>query len=248
MSDGSERVFTLGDNVLLLGFGDGYEALASRLESLGFLTSRAESLEDALGALQLADSPIRALLLPPEPPVPDLANSLRWLSERSLDGLRAVVAGARATPDQIEQLRGAGVNLALWEPFTDGELRFVVNFLLYNPRRGEARFELRVPTPLVARILEDAASKEAPVHNLSASGAYLETTQPSEEGHQLEIELPLPSGALRLQAEVLSSQGADPWQKESVPKGISVRFLDLDPTTFELLESYVATRARTFQL
>jgi hypothetical protein len=248
MPDRSERVFTLGDNVLLLGFGDGYEALSSRLESLGFLTCRAESLEDALGALQLADSPIRALLLPPEPPVPDLANSLRWLSERSLDGLRAVVAGPRATPDQIARLRGAGVGLALWEPFTDGELRFVVNFLLYNPRRGEARFELRVPTPLVARILEEASCKEAPVHNLSASGAYLETAQPSHEGRQLEIELPLPSGALRLQVEVLSSRAEDPWQKESVPKGMSVRFLDLEPAAIELLESYVETRARTFQL
>ena len=247
MTDGSDRVFTLGDNVLLLGFGDRFEPLSDRLETLGFLTTRAESLEDALGALQLAEAPVRALLLPPEPPLPDLANSLRWLSERSQEGLRAVVAGPRATPEQIGRLRAAGVSLALWEPFTDGELRFVVNFLAYNPRRGELRFELRVPTPLVARIV-DATLKEAPVHNLSASGAYLESARPRPEGTRLEIELPLPSETLRCQAHVVSSQGDDPWQKDSVPAGMSVRFVDLEPASVALLERYVEARARAFQL
>jgi hypothetical protein len=248
VSEGAE-VLTLGDSLLLLGFGPAYARVAHRLVGLGFLALRAESLEDALGTLQLADPPVRALLLPPEPPLAELGPSLRWLAERSQDGnLRAAALGARPGPDALARLRAAGVALALWDPFTDGELRFVLNFLAYNPRCGESRRELRVPTRLLAQLAGGLEAKEASVYNLSRDGAYLETLEPAEEGSELVVELPLPSGRLRLPARVLSSRVPGVWQRESLPRGMSVCFLDRDPGVRETLERYVEERDRSFQL
>ena len=244
----NRRVRRQPQGVLLLGFGPGYDLLGPRLEGLGYPVFRAETLEDALGSLQLADPPVRALLLPPEPPLGDLPNSLRWLDERSAEGLRAVVIGARASHEQSTRLRDAGVTLALWEPFTDGELRFVVNHLVYNPRRGEARAQLRVPTRLLAQLRgQSGAQQTSVVHNLSVDGAYLETSRPAAEGSELEIELPLPGGLVRLRACVLSSFAPSPW-RHGLPKGMGVRFLDAGVREREALERYVDELARAFQL
>ncbi len=244
-----EDVLRLGESFLLLGFGQAYARLAHRLVNLGFLALRAETLEDALGTLQLAEAPVRALLLPPEPPLPDLGPSLRWLAERSLDGsLRAAAVGARPDPEATLHLRDAGVALALWDPFTDGELRFVLNFLAYNPRCGESRRELRVPTRITALLSGDTEEKEAAVYNLSADGAYLETPHPAEEGSELVVELPLPSGPVRLPARVLSTFAPSPWHRETLPQGMGVRFLRTSPALRETLEHYIEERARSFQL
>ena len=244
-----EGVLTLGESFLLLGFGPAYARLAHRLVGLGFLALRAETLEDALGTLQLADPPVRAFLLPPAPPLPELGPSLRWLAERSLDGnLRAAVVGARPGPEAVARLRGAGVALALFDPFTDGELRFVLNFLAYNPRCGEWRSRLRVPTRLDAQLTGETRAKEARVYNLSADGAYLETAEPAEAGSQLVLELPLPSGPLRVAARVLTSREPSPWHRETLPRGMGVRFHDVGPAARESLERFIDERARSFQL
>jgi uncharacterized protein (TIGR02266 family) len=243
------NVLTLGESFLLLGFGPAYARLAHRLVGLGFLALRAETLEDALGTLQLADPPVRAILVPPAPPLPELAPSLRWLAERSSEGnLRVAVVGERPDPAQIAHLRGAGVALALFDPFTDGELRFVLNFLAYNPRCGESRSELRVPTRLQAQLAGESGAKEARVYNLSADGCYLETAEPAEEGSELVVELPLPSGPLRLAARVLTSFAATSWHRDNLPRGMGVRFLDADPDQREALERFIGERARSFQL
>lgn len=248
MSEG-EDVLTLGESFLLLGFGAAYARLAHRLVGLGFLALRAETLEDALGTLQLADPPARAFLLPPDPSLPDLGPSLRWLAERSLDGnLRAAVVGARPGPEALARLRAAGVGLALFDPFTDGELRFVLNFLAYNPRCGEWRSRLRVPTQLTARLAGETPAKEARVHDLSCDGAYLETPEPAAAGSRLALELPLPSGPLRVAARVLTRREPGPWHRETLPTGMGVRFLDVAPSAREALERFVDERARSFQL
>jgi PilZ domain len=244
-----EDVLTLGESFLLLGFGPAYARLAHRLVGLGFVALRAESLEDALGTLQLADPPVRAFLLPPAPPLPELGPSLRWLAERSLDGnLRAAVVGARPGPEAVARLRGAGVALALFDPSTDGELRFVLNFLAYNPRCGEWRSRLRVPTQLDAQLTGATRAKEARVYNLSADGAYLETPEPAGPGSQLVLELPLPSGPLRVAARVLTSREPSPWHRENLPTGMGVRFHDVGPAAREALERFIDERARSFQL
>jgi hypothetical protein len=244
-----DGVLTLGESFLLLGFGAAYARLAHRLVGLGFVALRAETLEDALGTLQLADPPVRAFLLPPAPPLPELGPSLRWLAERALDGnLRAAVVGGHPGPEAVASLRGAGVALALFDPFSDGELRFVLNFLAYNPRCGEWRSRLRVPTQLTARLTGETRTQEAGVYNLSCDGAYLETPEPAPAGSRLVLELPLPSGPLRVAGRVLTSRDPGRWHRETLPTGMGVRFHDVGPAAREALERFIDERARSFQL
>jgi hypothetical protein len=145
-------------------------------------------------------------------------------------------------------LRATGPGLVLSEPFTETELRFVVNYVLYNATQGEARRAARVPTRMLARVHVATGEKDVLVYSLSEDGAFLETPRPSQPGSSIELELPLPSCSLRTHADVLAANVPGSSYRRHVPKGMGVRFTELTAEAREHLESYIETRARIFQI
>lgn len=237
-------------SVLLLGFGTRSAPLTERLRRLRFSVVAGESLEEAIHLVGDADHPpVRAALIPPDAPLPDLPHSVRFVRERSREeSLRFVVVGPRPGEPERQQLRAAGLDLALWEPFNDGELRFVVNHVLYNPRRGDSRSQLRVPTSIIARVIGSTGEKVALVYNLSLEGAYLETDRPNQAGAKIQVELPLTPVTAMLEAEVLSNNVVGNLYRENLPTGMGVRFLHMEEGIREALGAYIEERAMAFQL
>jgi hypothetical protein len=234
--------------VLLLSSTEVRDQLAHRLRPLGFAILTADGLDEAMRIVQRADPPIGAVLVPWPLRIAEPGRALQLLREVSPDRpLRFVLTGSPA-PSERETLRAIGPGLALPEPFTETELRFVVNYVLYNARHGESRRAVRVPTRMLARVRVGTGEKDVLVYSLSEDGAFLETPRPSQPGSSLELELPLPSGSLHTRADVLAANVPGSAYRRHVPKGMGVRFAELDPETRAHLEGYIEARARLFQV
>lgn len=234
--------------VLLLAFPEP-RRLSERLEALGFRTRTAAHREAALRFIDAPDSSVRAALLPPRPDLPDLRNTLDFLRERSASGdLRFVVVGSHPGGDAVGALIAARLRLALWEPFSDTELRFLVNHALYDPRRGEGRVDPRVPTSLEARILGGPVEKTARVYSLSRGGAFLETPRPTPVGGEVFVELCLPGFTATLQGEVVSNNVVGNLEKSHMPRGMGVRFGEMDRASAEAIARFVDRCAWRFQV
>lgn len=236
--------------VVVLDFeGRSSEELAARVKQLGFQAHRARDIAQARALVTDSTAPVAVLFLPPEPPGPELRTLLDELPSLPPGFSPGVVAvGPEPDPAVRSALREAGVHRALWEPFDDGSLRFVVSEELTDPEELGARIEPRVPTTLFARIQVGGRRKEALVYNLSASGVYLETPRPSMRGAHIRVELPLPDGEVEAEALVVYTNVPGNLHRPLLPFGMGARFTDLDPTHAERLRSYVHERLHRFEV
>jgi hypothetical protein len=237
--------------LLLLGYGDRSAALSGRVLLLQFRALQAEGVEQAVTMIRAASEPVRAVLVPVPPPFEDPAQDVARLREAGAgQGLQLVAVGPRPDAEGVDRLRKAGLRFACFEPWTDSELRFILNRAIYDPARAriKVRDGLRVPTNLMGRVFGQSGEKPVLVYNISVGGAYLETHRPSPVGALVDVELPLDPGALRLKARVISTNVPGNLRRPNLPLGMGVRFEQDDPATTETLERYVADRARQFEL
>lgn len=202
------------------------DVLVSRVRALGgYRPVAAKSPEQAT---RLAEDPrfaARAGLIAPDFPVTDLPRALDAL--RTAAGarrLRFVAVGQRPSPDALVRLRDAGVDLALWEPWDDGRLRFQLNRALAAPDQESVRRDQRAPTDWRARIQGGAGEKEALVYSLSPGGAFLATPRPSMRGARVSVVLPLPAGNLALEGRVVYTNVPGNLQRPELPVGMGVEF------------------------
>lgn len=236
------------EQTLLIGVADEEEkvALCDRLWSVGF---RAFPARDAAHAVDLLDreGPFRVAIVASRSAEPtETVAKLRAAAPES--GLRIIMLGERIPAASIAAAKDAGASLALWDPFHDSELRFVVNQAAYDQTRGEVRERLRVPTQLGAFVHSGTARKPAGVYNLSLRGAYLETPRPNGSGATVQIELLMREGSVHVNAEVVTTNVPGNLRKANRPIGMGVRFLDLDRNTEEALEKYIEQRANLYHL
>lgn len=237
--------------LLLLGYGERYPALSGRILLLQFRALRAEDVEDAVERLRESAEPVRAVLLPVPPPLDDpIRDAARLREAGPREGLQLVAVGARPDAQGIDRLRKAGLRFACFEPWTDSELRFILNRAIYDPGRAriKVRDGLRVPTNLMGRVFGGAGEKPVLIYNVSVGGAYLETHRPNPVGARVEVELPLPPGPIRIQGRVVSTNVPGNLRRPNLPLGMGVRFESPDATACERLEAYVTERARNFEL
>lgn len=229
--------------VLVVGFGDKTETLAGRLLLISHRAVRAENVFEARNALTATTDPIRAALVH--------TTTLRVEDVRELrrdTGLRLVAVGPALDDATRRAWREAGVQLALWEPYVDGELRFVLNEAGHDDTELTTRGDPRVPTPLMARVHSATGAKAALVYNVSVGGAYLETPRPTAAGGHVSVELPLPERTLKLEAQVVSSNVPGNLQRPNLPIGMGVRFIDPDPDVRASLQRYVESRESAYRL
>jgi len=235
--------------VLYLRMGRASGDLVERLRNNHFEPHLVRDLEAAVRILSDGVVPVHAVLLPSVHELEDLSGALDRLRAAAPEGrIRIVTVGKRPGLAQVETLREAGIDFALFEPFSDPELRFVLNQALFDDSLGEVRREVRVPTPILARVITKTGPKVAAVYNLSVGGVYLETARPAQEGIRVEVELRLPGGQLSLPALVISTNVPGNLKRENLPVGMGVRFDALEPDQEELLRQYVASCADSYRL
>jgi hypothetical protein len=234
--------------VLLLEGSDADTAsLAVRVHELGIQPVRAESLEDAVRLVGAHAPPIDAALLPSEWPASRVKDDVKSL-RRAIPGgaLVFVVYGKPLEKSARKQLRAAGVELALWEPFDDGTLRFQLNRSFDGGRVHECRRAERVPTYLLARVLPrggDGRARDTVVYSLSITGAFIETPRARMGGAEVDLELRLPGRPVTVRAEVVFTNLPGNLQRENLPLGMGVRFLELPPETEGILQDYLKERS-----
>ena len=148
----------------------------------------------ALRMLALASPPIRVGLLASDHGLPDAAAALREIAALSPQAMQWIAIGRRPDASEIERLRGAGVHFALFDPFSDEELRFVVSEAHHAGSPEPLRIEQRVPTLIRARVTTKTGERVAVVCNLSTLGAYLATPRPAMRGGTAPGAIPLEDG------------------------------------------------------
>jgi hypothetical protein len=235
--------------VLALGFGAEFEPLSARLLILHFRAVRAALADDAMRALERSGEPICAVLLAIPHTLGDLGFVLDRLRNRAPGTpLRFIAVGPRPSPPELEELRSAGVEFSLWEPFDDGALRYVLNAAACDPGSGEHRRVQRAPTAMLARVFSGAGQKAALVYSLSEGGAFLETLRPTSSKGHVRIELPLPTGTVTLEAEVVNTNVPGNLHKPHQPMGMGVVFADVPEETRRNIAELVEALAENFYI
>jgi hypothetical protein len=234
--------------VLLLPLEGRLDDISGRLLLVHFRGRIVSNLGEAERLLRSEQPPIRAAVISSEPKVADLAATLRKLREAaSGPELRFLAVGARPADSMRQKLRAAGVDWALYDAFSDTELRFLLNQASHEGDKGERREELRIPTTLTAKVKSAMGTKVAMVYNLSSTGSYLETLRPSQVGIRVTVELPLPGGTIELPATVVSTNVTGNLRRENLPRGMGVKFENVSPAAEAALLQFIEERTAAFR-
>lgn len=158
-----------------------------------------------------------------------------------------LVVGEEPVAARKQALRATGVERALWEPYDESTLRFLVNAAVYDDLVGDPRGEVRIPTTLRGRAYAGLHRKDVLVSSLSGAGAYLETPRPDPEGSVLRLEIDLSDGEDRplfTRGKVRYALAAD--DGRGLPTGMGVLFEALPGPDEARLRAFVHERARRF--
>ncbi len=142
-----------------------------------------------------------------------------------------------------EILRHAGVSLAAFGSVDDHTLRFQVNrAFLADRSRGPARGELRAPLDWEISVEMGTRRMSGRVYSLSRGGLFLEVVRPARVGTQVRFELPLPSGAVPMRAEVVHTNPPGYLRTLREPIGMGLRFESPDRATTQAIDAVLADR------
>lgn len=240
-------------HVLLVDAGaEAMELLSARIRKLGFRAVRAKTTDAAMAAFSDPRFRIGAVVIPPELPASDLERAvMAFRATAASGGLPVLVAGPRPEADLRERLRRAGVGYALWSPVDEPTLRFQLNRALAHTQ-GEAseapptprRRAPRVPTRWPIELSSGRRCKPAVVTSLSTRGAFLATARPSLPRALVHFTLPLPSGDLRLAAQVVMTNVPGNLARKNLDLGMGVSFRGLPEEAESRVLEFIEERAQ----
>jgi hypothetical protein len=222
-------------------------ALSGYLLVLGY---RAHQAADVTACLRsLADAPgIRVGLLASDSGLASPAAAVREIGDAFGTPLVWIVFGDRPDSDDAGPLRRAGARYALADPFTDEELRFVLNEAHHTGSPDAPRVDQRVPVSFRARVVTKTGERVAHVCNLSELGAYLATPRPALRGGLVTLHLPLDDAALELTAQVIWNNVPGNLRRPNAPIGMGVRFADVPADAVPVLRRYLREREQVYRL
>jgi len=226
------------------------QELATRARRVGFRVLRAKTPEDARDTLRDRRHAIGALVIPPDLGAPSLVLALQAFRDLSPGAsLPVLVAGPRPDPGDCERLRGAGAELALFDPLDDHTLRFQLNRAVGGPASEAARRRaVRVPADWAVRVRLGPREKPARVYCVSATGAYLATSRPSFRGSLLYVTLPLPTGPVDVAGRVVMTNVPGNLVRDNLPLGMAVQFTGLSPEVESSLRRFAEQQSSALRL
>jgi len=228
----------------------GLRALARRLEGLGWSAARVEAPGGMRALIVDRGGPTRAAVVPvagadPERMGPAVA-ALRALAPSR--PLRVLGWGPEPDVPARRRLRRAGVELALFEPLADRDLRFQINRALAKGS-GPPRTAQRAPVPWELAARSGLRRIAAPVYTLSAGGVFLATRRPLRPGRRLALELPLgPLLSPRARGRVVLANPAEAPVHPTLPAGMAIRFEALDGPSAAAIDRFVERRLAELSL
>ena len=216
--------------------------LARRLREIGAPTTIVESFEEVEQLLSKGGLDVGALLIPTHVSPGTLTEPLETLRAVAPPaGINFISVGKAATKSDCKKLRNAGVELALWSPISEADLRFQINRALFANHSGFGnRGNPRIPTALGCTVTIVDRTKEALIYSLAANGAFLATRRASMTGAQLGLELRLPGGPILTAAKVVYANVPGNLQRPGLPLGMGVHFEPLDRSDEKRMKKYIS--------
>jgi hypothetical protein len=246
---GASAMKSVIQRVLLLdGFDVSTEAVSGRLRELGFDAVRAKTPDEGL-QLTGEDPAIAAVLLPSDLPPAELGSFVHLLRGAATGRRLAFLAvGPRPGPEARQAFRGAGVELALWEPFDDATLRFQTNRALAIGGQQHARRALRVPCNAPVRAHAGGREKPGRLYTVSERGAFLETARASMRGSEVFLDLQLDSTLVQADSRVTSTNVPGNLRNPRLPVGIALEFTRLSAGGEQAIREIVQETARSLRI
>ena len=207
------------------------------LVQAGFDTLHAVLPDEAWLLARQESQRIGLMVLPAEA---DPADVRRVVSELP-DSVRTLVVGPPPDAAKRKALGDAGAQRAVWEPYEESTLTYVVKEMIAAPRQGVPRQSARVPVNFEALLSAKGERGPAQVTALSEHGAFLATEAECAPGDAVEVEFWLPDGPVAARAIVRSVRGEE--DDDANEPGLGVSFEEIDPDEAARLRTFVKDRA-----
>ena len=218
------------DPVIVIGAENPIQrALAREVEALPAPVLRAESMAEAGSIRPPADRAPAIVLIPEDQIDPtEFESDFAELRIRTGSPDLVPIAFGRAPDDERRQeIRAAGIDLALFGRFGRNALRFQINRALSPFASRAPRGELRAPKEWRTRTYADGKEKTVRCYSLSAGGAYFVTPRPWVVGTDISLELPVGHDRLLIAGHILYTNIGDTPSKRRLPSGMAVAFRPL---------------------
>ena len=181
----------------------------------------------------------------------DLTSARRVLksleSQNKSKRASIVVTGKMPSDDRRKALRELGAEWALWTPFDDVDLRFVVRSAMPTDYASRERNAARIPTNAMAWIRARARREVGVLSSLSRRGAFVEMAEPLPEGSSIKLEFELPAGRISTFAKVVHQRMPSGVNPDISTSGIDVTFYGLDPAGEFTIGEIVDANAERFK-
>jgi hypothetical protein len=242
-SDDSEP---LPKQVLVLASPDEVQTtdFSRRVRECGVATTLASDFEDARRILSGARERFGAILVPTQFDARSLKTPLcELVALASPENLRLISYGPAPDKRERKKLRKLGVQLALWAPLSESQIRIQINRALNTDCESLLRRENpRVPTNFDCRVTVADRQKPVTVYSLAETGAYLSTPRASMTGSKIEMFFRPEGHTLNLQAEVVYANVHGNLRRSMLPLGMGVHFAKVDRADRKTLRAYIASR------
>ena len=157
-----------------------------------------------------------------------------------------LIVGDEPDPERREQIRESGARWVLWAPFEDAELRFFVRASMPMYDSGSTRYDTRIPMDAMAWIRAGARREVGVLASLSRRGAFIEMSEPFEQGSSLRLEFEFPTGRISTFAKVVYEAAAREDANAMAASGIGVTLYGLDPASAFAIRELVESRAAKY--
>lgn len=225
--------------LLLDGFDVSMEAVTERLRTLRIQAVRAKTADEAFTLA--SGQAIGAVILPSDLLGADAHGVVKALRAcQTGQRLAFVAAGPEPDASRRRELRQAGVELALFDPFDDALLRFQVNRALASAEGRLPRAAQRVPCSAPARARTGSREKPGRLYTLSERGLFFETPRASMRGAPVEFEIQLEGRMVRAAGQVAMSNVPGNLNNPKLPVGIGVQFTEISPDNAGILRDTIA--------
>ncbi len=188
---------------------------------------------------------VRAVVASPALDPATVAAVRGVVRERAQDPALLAV-GPQPQPGRCERLAREGFVAVLWDPYDDGDLRFLLNSCLEVPEAIAPRREPRAPTNQLCWLRLGNTRSVGVLYTLSARGAYVEMASPLPVGTALELEFELGPLEIATRARVIYRVTPEEARSVSLACGVGCVFDGLPEAQEDRIRDEVRRRAARF--
>jgi hypothetical protein len=219
--------------------------LALRLVRMGVNVHYANDFDETVLLAQQSPDHAGAVLVPSKRAIEWLPPILKRLR---LPPAAVVPAGQPLDDASLESLRSQGVRWALWKLDDDRTARFVVTAAMSETDTTEIRYELRVPTELLASLKRGPLDRPCVIRDLSTGGALVELDPPVPVRSRITLRLGMGGATLALDAKVMWSTESAEETPPGLTPAMGVQFEGVDSETRARLLRFLAEKLQRFRL